>query len=107
MLMMRASLLLIFAAWLGCVSAPAHAELTPGGKRVALVIGNSDDRNVDRLPNAANDAKLMAETLSGLGFAIVGGGAQLNLDREHLSDAVREFGKALAGAEVGLFYYSG
>jgi Caspase domain len=110
MLRTRARLLLslLLAAFLGFSVTPARSELTSGGKRVALVIGNGDYRNVDRLPNAANDAKLMADTLRGLGFAIVGdGGARLNLDREHLSDAVRDFGHALTGAEVALFYYSG
>jgi Caspase domain len=90
-----------------CLAVPATAELNPAGKRVALVIGNSGYRNVDHLPNAANDAKLMAETLRSLGFSIVGGAARLDLDRQQLSDAVHDFGAALAGAEVGLFYYSG
>jgi hypothetical protein len=81
------------------------AQIT--GKRVALVIGNSQYRNVDRLPNPANDARLIATTLQALGFTLVGGGAQLNLDRAQMTQAVQDFGRALAGADVGLFYYSG
>ncbi len=107
MLMRRVLRFLLLVALLTGAAAPSRAELRQDGKRVALVIGNGEYRNVDHLPNAANDAKLIAETLRGLGFAIVGGGARLDLDREHLSNAVREFGQALAGAEVGLFYYSG
>jgi uncharacterized caspase-like protein len=34
-----------------------------GGKRVALVIGNSGYRAVPGLPNPANDARLRAGTL--------------------------------------------
>ena len=46
---------------------PAAAE-----KRVALVIGNSTYQNVPRLDNPRNDAALMAETLSALGFTLIG-----------------------------------
>ena len=42
------------------VTAPAAAY--SGEKRVALVIGNSAYRNVERLVNPANDARLMART---------------------------------------------
>ena len=81
---------------------PACAE-----KRVALVVGNSAYRNVGRLDNPANDAKLLADTLSSLGFMLVGGGAQLDLDKPCLDRAVQAFGAQLAGADVGLFYYAG
>jgi hypothetical protein len=86
----------------GVFSAPAFAD-----KRVALVIGNSAYRNVGPLDNPANDAKLLADTLSSLGFAVVGGGAQLDLDKPSLDRAVQAFGSQLAGADVGLFYYAG
>ena len=55
---------------------PAAAE-----KRVALVIGNSAYQNVTRLDNPRNDAALMAETLSALGFTLIGSRAQLDLDK--------------------------
>ena len=51
----------------------AHAE-----KRVALVIGNSAYKNVTPLDNPRNDARLMAYTLRGLGFVVVGDAAQLD-----------------------------
>jgi hypothetical protein len=35
--------------------------------RVALVVGNSDYRSVSPLPNPANDARLIAQTLSSRG----------------------------------------
>jgi tetratricopeptide (TPR) repeat protein len=91
---------------------PTPAPLSPiagalTGKRVALVIGNSSYINVPRLANPANDAKLTAEILRSLGFTLVGGGAQLDLDKAGVDRAVQSFGAALRDADVGLFYYAG
>jgi Caspase domain len=83
-------------------SVPAFAD-----KRIALVVGNSAYRNVASLDNPANDAKLLADTLTSLGFTLVGGGAQLDLDKSSLDRAVQAFGSQLVGADVGLFYYAG
>src|ERR1700752_2544038 len=51
--------------------------------RIALVVGNSGYQYVSPLPNPANDARLLAETLTRLGFRLVGGGGQLDLDKAH------------------------
>jgi hypothetical protein len=90
-----------FLLYAGMGSA-AHAE-----KRVALVIGNSAYRTVPALPNPVADARLMSDTLSSLGFFVVGGGARLDLDKAGFDDALREFGKELVGADAALFYYAG
>ncbi len=79
----------------------------PSGKRVALVIGNSNYSSVARLANPANDAKLMANALKNLGFELIGGGAQLDLDKAGFDAAVQSFGNHLQGSDVGLFYYAG
>ena len=92
---------LAFAAVIAC-AAPAAAE-----KRIALVIGNSAYRNVTPLDNPARDAALMAETLSAVGFALVGGRAQLDLDKSAMDNAVQNFGRQVQGADVALFYYAG
>jgi formylglycine-generating enzyme required for sulfatase activity len=76
-------------------------------KRVALVIGNSAYKSIPPLDNPAHDAKLMADTLRSLGFTLVGGGAQLDLDKTSFDSAVQSFGSLLQGADVGLFYYAG
>src|SRR5580704_10314233 len=81
---------------------PAWAE-----KRVALVVGNSAYENITPLDNPRNDARLIATTLAGLGFTLVGGGAQLDLNKTKLEAAILEFGKNLPGADVGMFYYAG
>lgn len=90
---------LLFAA---CFALPAAAE-----KRVALVIGNSAYQSVPRLENPGNDARLVAETLQRLGFTLVGGGAQVDLDKAAFDSAVQRFGSQLIGADVALFYYAG
>jgi hypothetical protein len=81
---------------------PAIAE-----KRIALVVGNSAYQNITRLDNPRNDATLMAETLSGLGFTLIGGRAQLDLDKAALDTDVQNFGRQIQGADVALFYYAG
>lgn len=82
--------------------APVHAE-----KRVALVIGNGAYRNVAQLDNPANDARLLADTLRELGFLLVGGDAQLDLDKAAFDRVVQDFGAQLQGADVALFFYAG
>ena len=84
------------------IATPAIAD-----KRVALVIGNSAYRNVAPLDNPGNDARLLADTLRGLGFTLVGGDAQLDMDKASFDRAVQDFGAQLQGADVGLFFYAG
>jgi len=76
-------------------------------QRVALVIGNTGYRHASRLDNPGNDARLMAETLQGLGFQLVGGKALLDLDKRGMDEAVQAFGRDLSANSVALFYYAG
>jgi uncharacterized caspase-like protein len=87
-----------FAGILG----PVHAAT-----KVALVIGNSNYPAVGHLANPANDAALVAQTLQQLGFSLVGGKAQIDLDKAHFEKLAQTFGKAAHGAVVALFYYAG
>jgi len=85
-----------------CISTPSLAQ-----NRVALVIGNSKYTSLQSLPNPANDSRLMAHTLSKLGFEVI---TAVDANRIALSRAVRKFGKVLrkGGKDtVGLFYYAG
>jgi hypothetical protein len=91
------------ASWL----ALGFATSASAEKRVALVIGNSAYQNVTRLDNPRNDAALMAETLGALGFTLIGGRAQLDLDKPAMDLAVQNFGRQVQGADVALFYYAG
>jgi hypothetical protein len=83
-------------------ASPAAAE-----KRIALVVGNSAYQNIARLDNPSHDAVLMADTLLGLGFTLIGGRAQLDLDKSALDMSVQNFGRQVQGADVALFYYAG
>ncbi|MCC8980585.1 caspase family protein [Bradyrhizobium sp. 10BB] len=74
---------------------------------MALVVGNSTYQNVSRLQNPKDDAQLVAETLQRLGFALVGGQAQVDLDKAGFDSAIQRFGSQLMGADVALFYYAG
>ncbi|WP_024343179.1 caspase family protein [Bradyrhizobium japonicum] len=92
---------LMTALWAAQTS-PAAAE-----KRIALVVGNSAYKNITPLDNPSKDASLMAETLGTLGFTLIGGRAQLDLDKGGMDVAVQSFGRQVQGADVALFYYAG
>ncbi len=49
----------------------------------------------------------MADTLRALGFAVVGGGAQIDLDKTQFDHAIQNFSDEIQGADVGLFDYAG
>jgi tetratricopeptide (TPR) repeat protein len=88
-------------------AAASPASASTSDKRVALVIGNSAYRNLPALDNPKNDAELVAGTLRSLGFKLVGGGAQLDLDKAGFDRVVQQFGVAIQDADVGLFYFAG
>ncbi len=76
------------------------------GRRIALVVGNSTYAS-SPLINPANDAALIATTLTELGFEVR---LQKDGDQKAMKRAIQEFGAALeqGGADsVGLFYYAG
>ena len=62
----RAAIAFSLAVSLLVLAAPAQAE-----KRVALVIGNNDYKNVPKLQKAVNDARTMGDTLKQLGFSVM------------------------------------
>jgi len=80
---------------------PARSQAAP--RRVALVIGNARYPEVP-LNNPVNDARLIAQTLSVLGFEVTLG---VDLRRGDFLQAVLQFAKQIpAGADV-VFYYAG
>ena len=92
---------------LGRSSTRCNRMTSLGRKRVALVVGNSAYKNIAPLDNPSNDARLMAETLGSLGFTLVGGSAQIDLDKPAMDIAVQSFGRMVQGTDVALFYYAG
>ena len=86
---------------------PAAAQGSGDERRIALVVGNFGYAHVPQLANPGNDAALIAATLRQLGFTLVGGAAQENVDKAHFDKLVQDFGRAIQGADVALFYYAG
>ena len=83
----------------------AGAAETKTPARAALVIGNAKyEASVGPLRNAVSDAKAVAKTLRGLGFAVI---EEHNVSRNELLEAVAQFRGKVRGSEVALFYYAG
>ncbi len=87
------------AAALLAFAAPANAE-----KRVALVIGNNDYRNVPKLQKAVNDARTMGDTLKQLGFSVM---VAENQNRQAFSETLLAFDKAVGPGDTAFFFYAG
>ncbi len=85
--------------WLG-----TSAALAEEGRRLALIIGNSDYENVTRLPNPTKDARGIAAALQRIGFEV---DLQLDLDVDQMKRVTHEFAKRSEDAEISLFYYAG
>jgi hypothetical protein len=78
---------------------PAHAE-----KRVALVIGNNDYKNVPKLLKAVNDARTMGDTLKQLGFSVM---VAENQNRQQFSETLLAFDRAIEPGDTAFFFYAG
>jgi tetratricopeptide (TPR) repeat protein len=86
------------------------AALTPqtpdtAASRVALVIGNGAYRNVHPLPNPPRDARLIADTLRGIGFQTVT--LTNDLTRDGFFAALRDFAVQAEKADWAVVYYAG
>lgn len=98
---------LIFASGLLALTQLMTPTQAAAEARLALVIGQSAYRTVPELPNAANDAKGMAELLGNAGFNVT---AAPNLSQNDMRQAISDFaGKVSAsGADtVALVFYAG
>jgi len=80
-------------------AAPAQAE-----KRVALVVGNNDYKNVPKLLKAVNDARTMGDTLKQLGFSVM---VAENQNRQQFSETLLAFDKAVEPGDTAFFFYAG
>jgi hypothetical protein len=78
---------------------PAHAE-----KRVALVIGNNDYRNVPKLQKAVNDARTMGDTLKQLGFSVM---VAENQTRQAFSQTLLQFDATIQPGDTAFFFFAG
>jgi len=98
-LSLKAVLACSVAAWLAALAAPAQAE-----KRVALVVGNNDYRNVPKLQKAVNDARTMGDTLKQLGFSVM---VAENQNRQAFSETLLAFDRAVGPGDTAFFFYAG
>src|ERR1700744_4367590 len=96
---MRVALVLGFTAAFLAPSVPALAE-----KRVALVIGNNDYKNVPKLQKAVNDARTMGDTLKQLGFTVM---VAENQNRQAFSESLLAFDNAVGPGDTAFFFYAG
>src|SRR2546430_8453061 len=87
------------ATCIAAFAAPAHAE-----KRVALVVGNNDYRNVPKLQKAVNDARTMGDTLKQLGFTVM---VAENQNRQAVSQTLLAFDNAVEAGDTAFFFYAG
>jgi Caspase domain len=87
------------ATCIAAFAAPAYAE-----KRVALVVGNNDYRNVPKLQKAVNDARTMGDTLKQLGFTVM---VAENQNRQAFSQTLLAFDKAVDAGDTAFFFYAG
>jgi Caspase domain len=72
--------------------------------RMALVVGNSKYINANGVPNAVNDARVMARALREIGFAVADG---YDLSRDSMERQIREFLRKSESARVALVFYAG
>ena len=77
---------------------PAHA------RRLALVIGNNDYQNVEKLRNARNDATAMAQALTAAGFAVT---READLGRDAMFKVLDRFVTEIARDDEVVFYFAG
>jgi uncharacterized caspase-like protein/uncharacterized Zn-binding protein involved in type VI secretion len=85
-------------------SAVALCDMAQAQDRVALVVGNSKYINANIVPNAVNDARVMARTLREIGFGVADG---YDLSRDNMERQIREFLRRSESARVALFFYAG
>src|ERR1700724_3826651 len=95
----RSALALALAASFLALAQPARAE-----RRVALVIGNNDYKNVPKLQKAVNDARTMGDTLKQLGFSVM---VAENQNRQQFSQTLLAFDNAVGPGDTAFFFYAG
>ncbi|EJM97814.1 caspase family protein [Phyllobacterium sp. YR531] len=84
----------------------AQAEILglPVQKRIALIIGNADYQNVEKLVNPSNDAKGISDALRAQGFDIF---PASNTTRAEFDRIFEDFKTQAKTADVSLVYFSG
>src|SRR5271155_2248172 len=95
---------LVLKAALACALVAGFVSPSVAAKRVALVIGNNDYKNVPKLQKAVNDARTMGETLKQLGFSVM---VAENQTRQAFSETLLAFDHAVEPGDTAFFFYAG
>jgi uncharacterized caspase-like protein len=99
-LAMRSAFLIVLGILLCLSGGPAWAD-----KRVALVIGVSDYKQVPQLPNPSRDADAMAALFKKAGFDVIVSKRDLGI--AELRRTIREFSDTSRDADISVVYYAG
>jgi len=83
----------------------AQGPAAKTGRRIALLIGNGAYKNVHALDNPPRDAKLVADSLKGLGFQTVT--LANDLTRDKFFETLRSFASEAEKADWAIVYYAG
>ena len=94
---------LIFTFALLCVIS-AFVQTALAEKRLALVIGINDYKDVPKLEKAVGDASAIGDKLASLGFIVT---KSLNPDRRSLNQALANLYKSIEPGDTVLVHYSG
>ncbi len=78
--------------------------LLTANDKIALVIGNKNYTNQTGLKNPVRDAKLLKETLKGLGFTVI---EVYNANVDTISNKLADFASKANHAKVAVIYYAG
>ncbi|TPL47525.1 hypothetical protein FJ957_16280 [Mesorhizobium sp. B2-4-6] len=97
--MLRCCVLLATLFLIGLTTFEAHAD-----RRVALVIGNSEYREIPALKNPDKDADDVSDTFRLAGFEVF---AAKDLTRLQFEERFRHYLAAADGADLAVVYYSG
>lgn len=98
----RLLLVIALASLLAAGSSPAASAAE---QRVALVIGNSDYRNVPALRNPTRDAAAVARLLRASGFSTVN--LRTDVDQAGMREALQAFAQLARQADVAVVYFAG
>ena len=93
------------SALLAFVMMSAGLSQAQAPKRVALLIGNGNYKEVSTLPNPKRDVALIGDVLKNAGFDIVT--INTDLDRASMVKAIRAFEDQLNNVDIGVIYYAG
>jgi uncharacterized protein len=91
-------------ATIGLLGLLTLAPASAWANRVALVVGIAKYAHIEALDNTANDARLIAETLEGIGFDVT---LVIDAGYTDLTRAMESFAFQSETAELALIYFAG